>query len=72
MIKLYKNYAKIDTQNTTLLLAYGQKKVFKVYYGEKLKDDDSYVGIFDADKFELFSSTDDTYYSNTFISTSIW
>ena len=38
MIKLNKNYAKIDTLNTTLLLAYGQKKVFKVYYGEKFKD----------------------------------
>ena len=68
MIKLNKNYAKIDTLSTSLILAAGQKKVFKLYYGEKIKEDESYVGILDPDKFELFSSTDDTYYSNTFMS----
>ena len=68
MIKLFKNYAKIDTANTTLLLASGQGKVFKVYYGKKIKDDTSYLPIIDHDFFELFSSTDDTYYSNMFMS----
>ena len=68
MIKLFKSYAKIDTLNNTLLLASGQNKVFKVYYGSKLKDDESYLSIFDHDLFELFTSTDDTYYSNTFLS----
>ena len=68
MIKLFNSYAKIDTLNTTLLLAAGQNKVFKVYYGEKLLDDESYLPIFDHNLFELFSSTDDTYYSNTFAS----
>ena len=47
MIKLFNCYAKIDTLNTTLLLAAGQNKVFKVYYGEKLLDDESYLPIFD-------------------------
>lgn len=68
MIKLFNSYAKIDTLNNTLLLAAGQNKVFKVYYGSKLADDESYLPIFNHDLFELFSSTDDTYYSNTFLS----
>ena len=68
MIKLFKSYAKIDTANNTLLLAAGLNKVFKVYYGPKLKDDESYLPIIDHDFFEVFSSTDDTYYTNTFAS----
>ena len=38
------------------------------YTYKKLKDDISYLPIIDHDFFELFSSTDDTYYSNTFMS----
>ena len=68
MIKLFNSYAKIDTENTTLLLASGLNKVFKVYYGPKLLDDESYLSVFNHDFFEVFSSTDDTYYANTFAS----
>ena len=56
MIKLFKSYAKIDTANTTLLLASGLNKVFKVYYGPKLKDDESTpetdLNLFKLDCFE--------------------
>ena len=68
MIKLFGDYVKIDTENTTLLLVTGQNRVYKVYYGEKIKDDDSYTFMFDHSYSELFSSTDDTYYSNTIFS----
>ena len=56
MIKLFNSYAKIDTANTTLLLACGLNKVFKMYYGPKLRDDESYLPIFNHDFFEVFSS----------------
>ena len=68
MIKLYKNYAKIDTLNTTLLLCSAHGRVYKVYYGEKLKDDESYVGILNHNIYDEYTSTDDTYYANTFMS----
>ena len=41
MIKLYKNYAKIDTLNTTLLLCSAHGRVYKLYYGDKIKEDES-------------------------------
>ena len=68
MIKLYNNYAKIDTLNTTLLLCSAHGRVYKVYYGERIKDDDLYLGIFDHSILDLYTSTDDTYYANTFAS----
>ena len=68
MIKLYKNYAKIDTLNTTLLLCSAHGRVYKLYYGDKIKDDDSYLGLFDHNICDLYTSTDDTYYANTFMS----
>ena len=40
MVKLYKNYAKIDTLTTTLLLCACHGRVYKLYYGKKLIDDD--------------------------------
>lgn len=68
MIKIFNDYVKIDTVNTSLILASGQNTVFKVYYGKKLNDDTSYLPIYNHNVFEVFSSTDDTYYSNTFMS----
>ncbi len=68
MIKIFNDYVKIDTVNTSLILASGQNTVFKVYYGNKLNDDKSYLPIYNHNVFEIFSSTDDTYYSNTFLS----
>ena len=68
MIKIFNDYVKIDTQNTSLILACGLNKVFIVYYGKKITDDSSYLSVLDHKNFEIFSSTDDTYYSNTFMS----
>ena len=68
MIKLYKNYAKIDTLNTTLLLCCAHGRVYKLYYGDKLKEDDSFLGVFNHEILDLYTSTDDTYYANTFMS----
>lgn len=65
MIKLFKNYVKIDTENTTLLLLGVNKKVYKVYYGERISDDTDYLPLFNYNEFDLNSSTDDTYYYNT-------
>ena len=65
MIKLFGNYVKIDTENTTLLLLGVNKKVYKVYYGEKISDDNDYLPLFNYNEFDLNSSTDDTYYYNT-------
>ena len=68
MIKIINNYAKIDTLNTTLLLCVAHNRVYKLYYGDRLKDDDSYIGMFNHLVSDLYSSTDDTYYANTFMS----
>ena len=69
MIKIYGDYVKIDTLNTSLILVNGVKKrVFKVYYGKKIKDNVDYRFVLNHDVFEIFTSTDDTYYANTFMS----
>ncbi len=68
MIKIFKDYVKIDTKNTSLILASGQDRVYKVYYGNKVRDDDNYAFIVDHNLNEVFTSTDDTYYCNTFMS----
>ena len=68
MIKLFNDYVKIDTKNTTLILASGLNRVYKVYYGKKVKDDKDYLYVVNHNLNEIFSSTDDTYYCNTFMS----
>lgn len=68
MIKIFGNYVKIDTLDTTLLLLGTNNKVYKVYYGEKIKDDKDYLPLFNYNVFDLNSSTDDTYYYNTILS----
>ena len=68
MINLFNDYVKIDTKNTTLILASGQNRVYKVYYGKKVKDDKDYLFVVNHNLNEIFSSTDDTYYCNTFMS----
>ena len=68
MIKFIGNYVKIDTNHTTLLLLGVNKKVYKVYYGESIKDDVDYLPLFNYNSFDLNSSTDDTYYYNTMLS----
>ena len=68
MIKLFKNYAKIDTCSTTLLLQNVNGVVYKVYYGNHIKDDDDYVAIFNYHQIDTFTSSDDTSYSNLMMS----
>lgn len=68
MIKLFNDYVKIDTINTTLILAKNAKRVVKVYYGKKLTDDNNYLAIINHNVEELFTSTDDTYYYDTMMS----
>lgn len=70
MIKFIGNYIKIDTKNTTLLLEIINKRVVKRYYGSKIRDDKDenvFRGFFD-ESIEFSSSTDDTTYDNTMMS----
>ena len=68
MIKLFGNYAKIDTLNSTLLLQIVSGTCFKLHYGNHIKDDDDYTAIFDS-VIDTYTSSDDTSYSNTMVST---
>lgn len=69
MIKIFNNYAKINTCNTTLLLQNVNGICYKLYYGEKISLQQDYKAIFDDENIDTFTSSDDTTYSNTIMST---
>lgn len=59
MIKFIKEYVKIDTENTTLLLSIRGGDLEKLYYGKKIKDFSSYEFFSGGKVINALASVDD-------------